>query len=115
MIERAKKHRLIYAIIGGASFALGIILAAVVFILILGQNYFPMWFFLGFSVLFFNATPFLAFAAVDRNTAIRVIKVIEECGSADKKTVARALNWKVKATARFLRKCKKWGYIQTSK
>ena len=112
MIDRVKKHKLIYTVAWAASFALAVIFTGVVFMLVLNETYPPMWFFLAFSCALYIATPFLLFAAIDRKTVLRMIAVMESLESTDKKSVARAMGWKVKATGKFMRKCKKWGYIE---
>lgn len=112
MIKKAKKQRLIIAGLCALSLVLATVFAILTFSFINAMNYVPMWFFLGISVLCCYATLFLAFMALDRNTALKLCRIAEDCGVDNTDELAERLGWKKKATERFVQKCKKWGIIE---
>ncbi len=113
-IEKAKKDKKFFALLGAGAFAAAVISAVIVIILVLKQNYLPMWFLLAISAAGFYATPFLGFAAVDRNSVIILLRAADELGANSVSDIAARLGWKENATEKFIKKCVKWGYIKSA-
>lgn len=111
MIEKAKKHRLIFAVLGASAFVIAVALAVAVILLVRAQNYFPMWFCLGISVVGFYITPFLAFASADSNTAILLLEAVGKCEKYDVTALSEKLGWSERAVERVIKTCKKRGYL----
>ena len=111
MIDKAKKDRLFYSLISIASAVAAIVTTAAVIMLVLKQNYLPMWFVLGASAVCFYVFVFCTFSAFDRATAMRVLSEIETLGSSETELLAEKLGWTDKATEKFVKKLVKWGYI----
>ena len=111
MIEKAKKQRLVLSGLCLLSLAVALVLTFVTFSLINDMNYPPMWFTLGISVVCYYLTVFLAFMALDRNTAVKFLRITDGCDMNNIDDISEKLGWKKKATERFVRKCKKWGII----
>lgn len=111
-IDKAKKDKKLFALLGACAFAVAVAFAVIVIMLVLKQSYLPMWFFLAFSAAGFYATPFLGFAAFDRNSALMLLSAINELGEDSVPSVAAKLGWKEGATEKFMKKCAKWGYIE---
>ena len=111
MINKAKRDRLIFALVAAVALVAALATAAVVIKLVLDQNYTPMWFVLGVSVICFYIATFLGFVALDRGTAIKILGVVESNGSTDAQLVADKMGWKLRAAEKMLASCKKWGYI----
>ena len=111
MIDKIKKDRRLYTVAAGASLFVAVVCAAIVIALALTENYIPMWFLLVLSAAGFYAAPFLAFSAVDRNSAIALIKAKDELGADSPSLIADKLGWREAVTERFMKKCEKWGYL----
>ena len=111
MINKAKRDRLIFAIVGICTAIFALATTAAVIMLVLKENYVPMWFLLGVSAICYYASVFTTFSAIDRNTAVRVLEEISALGTQDTVTLAAKLGWTDKATEKFTRLCTKWGYL----
>ena len=111
MIDKAKRDRLIFTLVAIASAVVAIATTAVVIMLILKQNYMPMWFILALSAICYYTSVFSAFSAIDRNTAVKVLEAKEALGTDSAVTLAEKLGWKDKACEKFRIKLIKWGYI----
>ena len=111
MIDKAKKDRLTFSLVAIASAVIAIVTTAVVIMLVLKQNYVPMWFILGVSAICFYTSVFCTFSAFDRNTAVMMLGEIEALGTDNVQTIAEKLGWKEKALEKFVKKLVKWGYI----
>ena len=111
MIDKIKKDRLILSLVAIVSAVVAIATTAAVIMLVLKENYTPMWYILGVSAVCFYASVFFTFSAFDRNTALRVIFEIGALGTSDTEALSEKLGWTLKATEKFKSKLIKWGYI----
>ena len=111
MINKAKRDKMIFALVGSISALIALVTTAVVILLVLKEIYLPMWFVLGVSAIFYYVSVFFTFSAIDRSTAIRVLGEIESLGTTDTVALAEKLGWTERATGKFVASCTKWGYI----
>ena len=107
-IRKAKKQRVALAVCSVAALIISVACAGACILLILAENYLPMWFLLAICVAGIYAATFLIFAAHDRKTAMRLIDTVGSDISSEQ-TVADAMGWHIIAARKFIAKCKKWG------
>ena len=110
MIDKAKRDRLIFAIIGGVAFAASVITAIIVILQVLDSK--MPFVLLAISAVCFYLTPFMGFLAADRNSAVKLLGFIESTGSRDAGILGEKMGWKSSAVEKMLLLCEKWGYIE---
>ena len=88
-----------------------LLLTGAVILLIAKEQYTPMIIIGALAALCYYASVFLFFFYDDAKTALRLIKAAEGAGDLSPEAVAPLMGWKIKATNKFLKKCKKRKYI----
>ena len=88
-----------------------LLLTGAVILLLAKEQYTPMIIIGVVCAICYYASVFLFFFYDDARTAVRLIGAADGAADFSAETVAPLMGWKVKATNKFLKKCKKRKYI----
>ena len=110
-MEKAIKRKNLYTILSIASFVAVVLLLIPAYIMFVNANYMAIIPFLAVAIVLCYVNVFVAFAAYDARVALRVIPVIHELGADNIQAIADKIGWKIVPTKKFIKKCKKHGYV----
>ena len=111
-MKKAIKRKKTFTVLAIATFLVAVLLLIPLYFMFSSSNYIAMIPFGVISIISFYANVFFAFAAYDLKVMLRVIPIIDEFGSENVSSIAERIGWRQIATEKFIKKCKKHGYIQ---
>ena len=110
-LGKIKKAKLIYTVISAVSAILMLVFIILTEVFLNGESYVAMFIMLALAMIFCYVAIFTAFSAYDRGVALRLVPVVREIGIDNISEVAWKMSWKPVAAEKFIKKCRKWGYI----
>ena len=108
---KAKRNQKRYLAIFLASLSMALILTVISALLLIRFHYLPAIICAAVSAVGYYLFVFMLFAFLNARTAVRFVEIAKELGTDRLEDISDKLGWKLTATEKFMKKCKKCGYI----